>query len=154
MGIHTTFTQEKADEICELLKQGKSLRKACEETGTKAPTVLGWTEAHSSFGEQYAKAREIGYLLLADDLLEISDDSAHDTYEDEQGNQRTNTEVVARSRLRVDSRKWMLSKMLPKIYGEKLELAGGLTLKKTAADMTDEELIAIANSRKQNNSGQ
>lgn len=124
MGIHTTFTQEKADEICELLKQGKSLRKACEETDTKAPTVLGWVEAHSSFGEQYAKARAIGYQLLADEILQISDYSTSDTYTDDNGNERTNTEVVARSRLRVDTRKWMLSKMLPKIYGDKIAVGG------------------------------
>jgi len=142
MGIHTTFTQEKADEICELLKQGKSLRKACEATGTKAPTVLDWTEAHSSFGEQYAKAREIGYLLLADDILEISDDSTSDTYEDEQGNQRTNTEVVARSRLRVDSRKWMLSKMLPKIYGEKLAIGGADDLPPVGITMIERKIVA------------
>ena len=62
--------------------------------------------------------------VLADEILAISDDGLNDTYTDDDGNVRTATDVVARSRLRVDSRKWMLSKMLPKVYGDKLTHQG------------------------------
>ena len=76
------------------------------------------------FAAQYARARSIGYERLADEILTISDDGLNDTYTDENGNVRTDQDVIARSRLRVDSRKWMLAKMLPKVYGDKVTHQG------------------------------
>lgn len=114
------FTQEKGDKVCALLAEGLSLRKAAAACDVSASHVLDWTHDLPAFGEQYARARARGYQLLADEILEISDDSSHDTISTEQG-EKANAEFVARSRLRVDSRKWMLSKMLPKVYGDKIE---------------------------------
>lgn len=117
------YTQELADAICERLESGCSLRKACEDAkGGSVQAVLRWTKDASciGFAEQYARARETGYRTLADQIIEISDDASNDVIDTEHG-PKANPEVVARSRLRVDSRKWMLSKMLPKIYGDKLE---------------------------------
>ena len=113
------FRQEVADAICAAIASGASLRKAAHEQGVAAPTVIDWVNARPDFSEQYARAREKGYALLADEIIEISDDSSSDVVETEHG-QKTDAEVVARSRLRVDSRKWILSKMLPKVYGEKI----------------------------------
>lgn len=73
------------------------------------------------FFSQYAQAREIGYHVMADELLEIADDGINDRIVDEDGNERTDHDVIARSRLRVDTRKWLLSKALPKIYGDKIQ---------------------------------
>lgn len=146
------FNQGIADAVCERLASGESLRKACKAVdGAKVQTILDWTVAETAFSGQYAHARAQGYALLADEIVEIADDGQNDTFTDDDGNVRTNAEVVARSRLRVDTRKWMLSKMLPKVYGDKLELGGEVTIKKQAADMTDDELAAIALGRKQNN---
>ena len=141
------FNQAKADAICDSLKTGESLRKAAESQSVAASTVLDWCKQNAEFAEQYARAREIGYMLLADEILEISDDSSGDVVQTESG-PRADSEFIARSRLRVDSRKWMLSKMLPKVYGDKLELGGEITHKKAAADMTDDELTALAQGRK------
>lgn len=115
------YDQAKADRICEMLSQGKSLRKAAEAEGISASTVLDWTRKYPEFGEQYARARETGYQLLADELVEIADDGSSDSYTDDEGRTRVDAEVVARSRLRLDTRKWLLSKMLPKVYGDKLQ---------------------------------
>ena len=116
------FSQDKADAICQKLSEGMSLRRAAESEGITASNVLYWTRNNKAFLEQYARAREIGYQLLADDIIDISDDSKGDVWTDDDGNDRTDAERVARSKLRVDSRKWMLSKMLPKVYGDKLDL--------------------------------
>jgi single-stranded DNA-binding protein len=118
------MNNEIAAVVCTRLAEGESLRKAAEAEGTTHSTILAWVKEDAEFANQYARAREIGYHLLADEIVEISDESQRDSYTDEQGNVRVNAEVVARSRLRVDTRKWMLSKMLPKVYGEKLELKG------------------------------
>lgn len=123
MGRASEYTQEVADAICERLAEGESLRAICkDEAMPGASTVLGWLkdDALTPFAEQYARARETGYQLLADEILEISDDSQGDVVVDGQGNERTDAERVARSKLRVDSRKWLLSKMLPKVYGDKI----------------------------------
>ena len=117
------YTQELADAICERLEAGDSLRRACETVGgITCQGVLKWTKdaACVGFGEQYAQARETGYRLLADQIIEISDDSSGDTIHTEHGT-KADAEFIARARLRVDSRKWMLSKMLPKLYGDKIE---------------------------------
>lgn len=121
------FSQETADLICQRLADGLSLRKACPE-GMSPSTVLRWLEASTDFAEQYTRARDIGYKLLADELIEIADDASGDTVVTESG-PKQNPEFAARSRLRLDTRKWMLSKMLPKVYGDKLELGGEVTHK-------------------------
>lgn len=76
---------------------------------------------------------------MADEIIEISDDSSGDVIVDDEGNTRTDAERVARSRLRVDTRKWMLSKMLPKIYGDKIETThkGEVTFNKVERVIVD-----------------
>jgi hypothetical protein len=58
----------------------------------------------------------------AEDIVHISDESKHDTIETEDG-EHPNHEWINRSRLRVDTRKWLLSKLLPKQYGDKVQHA-------------------------------
>ncbi len=135
------FNQDIADKVLEKLSEGLSLRKSCEAVGSVTPrTILDWTEAEPDFGTQYTRTRARAYEMLADEIVQIADDGANDTYETENGN-AVNQDVIARSRLRVDTRKWMLSKMLPKVYGEKTETTHkgsiGVTV---AASPTDEAL--------------
>lgn len=109
-------------------------------------TVLEWTEKHPEFGEQYTRTRARSYLLLAEEIIDISDEEATTIkHEDEDVVVAFDATAVARNRLRVDTRKWMLSKMLPKIYGDKLDLnhSGGI---KIAKELTEDELQRIASS--------
>jgi hypothetical protein len=131
------YNPDIAQAICIRLAEGESLRKASTALGVAASTVLEWVgnPEHAEFAERYAQARARGYELLADEILEISDDGANDSYVDDDGNVRTNAEVVARSRLRVDSRKWMLSKITGfggAAGGGKTDLACGLRSPSTA----------------------
>ena len=123
------FTQEVADRMLLALSEGLSLRKSAEASGVGASTVLDWTEANPAFGAQYARVRACAYRMLADEIIEISDESMVEAkYQGDDVKLDLSATAVARNRLRVDSRKWMLSKMLPKVYGDKLELGGGLEL--------------------------
>ena len=115
------YSQDIADAVCARLSEGETLRKAAKAEGVTHSTVLEWVDTKPEFADQYARARAIGYQLLADQIIEISDDGSGDVIDTEHG-PKANPEFAARSRLRVDSRKWMLSKMLPKIYGEKTEV--------------------------------
>lgn len=128
MGRPSLYTAEIAAKICERLAAGESLRSVCRGEEMPAPsTVIDWTNRHAEFSEQYAKARERGYQHMADELLEIADDGSNDwmeRHDDENKGWQFNGEHFQRSRLRVDTRKWLLSKCLPKIYGDKLAHVG------------------------------
>lgn len=89
-------------------------------------TIRGWAlDDRGGFAAQYARAREIGYQSMADDILDIADESGGDIKTDlESGSVSMDAEFVARSRLRVDARKWLLSKALPKVFGDKVALTG------------------------------
>ena len=91
------------------------------------------------FFAQYARARDLGLDAIADELFDIADDGQNDWMERHgEGNEgyTVNGEHVSRSRLRVDTRKWYLSKLAPKRYGEKLEV----TEKTELQDASDEQL--------------
>ena len=71
--------------------------------------------------DMYALARECQVDYWVDECIEISDDGSNDTYEDEDGKERTDHDVVHRSRLRVDTRKWIACKLNRKKYGDAQE---------------------------------
>lgn len=62
----------------------------------------------------------------ADEILRIADDGSGDTWTDGKGRQRTNHDVIRRSELRVDTRKFLMSKLHPEVYGDrsKVEVMG------------------------------
>lgn len=115
----------KYEEVLDYLKEGESLRKAAKESGIAASAVLRRVKLDPIYAEHYARAREIGYSLLAEELLAISDEREVEArYNGEDVTLDLSSTAVARNRLRIDTRKWVLSKMLPKVYGDKLELSG------------------------------
>lgn len=126
-GRPSDYSVELAARICSELAQGRSLRDVCNDDGMPAEsTVRAWAvDDREGFSAHYARAREIGYHAMADELLAIADDGRNDWMErrgEEDAGWQANGEHIQRSRLRVDARKWMLSKVLPKIYGDKQEI--------------------------------
>lgn len=122
MGRNSIFSPELAETICGRLAEGESLRTICADDAMPSQSaVFNWLSGgkHPAFVEQYTRAREAQAERMAEEILDIADDASADTYLDSEGNERTNHEVVARSRLRVDSRKWLASKLLPKKYGDR-----------------------------------
>lgn len=119
-GRPSAFSQEIADRICDLIAEGESLRAVCRLPGLPAAsTVFKWLSEQPAFSEQYARACESRAESMFEDMLDIADETAFDTIQGENGD-RANTEWISRSKLRVDTRKWMLAKMQPKKYGEKI----------------------------------
>ena len=127
------FTQEVADAICARLAAGESLNGICKTDGMPAEsTVRAWAlDDVEGFSAKYARARAIGYERLADELLTIADTplTGVKTKTNDKGEvETTEGDMIEHRRLQVDARKWMLAKMLPKKFGDKLELGGGLEL--------------------------
>lgn len=152
MGRPSSFTQEKADAICELLIEGMSLREVCrrEDMPEKA-TVLRWLHRFPDFRAQYATAKEAGIVALAEDILEIADDGRNDWMErlgpdGQPAGWVANGEAARRSQIRIDARKWLLSKMAPKKYGDKVALTGDGGGPVLVHQVSDEQLAAIATS--------
>ncbi len=127
------YRAEVADAICCALAEGASLIAICRTAGMPSPgTVRGWASADvEGFAARYARAREAQAEHLADEILEIADDRSHDWVprkstrrEADEGGEAAltvNREHITRSRLRVDARKWLLAKMYPGKYGERVQ---------------------------------
>jgi hypothetical protein len=131
-GRPTIFTAELGTKICERIADGKSVRSIVhDETMPSSSTIFRWLldEDKKEFWEQYAKARDIQAELMFEELLEIADSSVNDymerEYESGGTQQVINHEAIQRSRLRVDTRKWYLSKVRPKKFGDKLDMTSG-----------------------------
>lgn len=128
-GRPSAYTPELANEICIALAEGKSLRSICEpDDFPSESTVRAWAldNVGGTFSAQYSRAREIGYSRLAEEILQIADTPMIGRKIKQTGEsiEETIGDMIEHRRLQVDSRKWMLSKMLPKIYGDKLNLEG------------------------------
>ena len=137
MGRPSEYLPEVGEDICNLLMSGESLRSICERPGMpNRTTVFRWIQSFDGFRNQYAHAREVQADVLAEEIIEIADDSSGDVIVDEDGREQTNHERVARSRLRVDARKWYASKLAPKKYGDRIHHEQTIQI----TDLSDEEL--------------
>jgi hypothetical protein len=125
MGVHTIFDQKVADAVLDGMALGKSLRQMCKEIGCVESTVRRWAiEDRNGFRAHYASARELQVDAMADEILEVANDGTNDWMTIQRGGESVeveNREVVNRSRLRVDTMKWVMSKIAPKKYGEKTQ---------------------------------
>jgi hypothetical protein len=128
MGRPSLYTDEIAAEICRRLADGESLNAICRDDHMpNKSTVWAWNvDDREGFSNRYARARELQAQSMADELLEIADDGSNDWMArngpDDPGYE-LNGEHVQRSRVRIDTRKWLLSKMLPKVYGDKTQVS-------------------------------
>lgn len=105
------YTQEIADRLCAGLAEGRSLVVVCKEIGIYPQRVFEWLRTKEDFLAQYNIAKEESADLLTEQMLEIADDLTDDAQS---------------RRVRVDTRKWIASKLKPKKYGDKLDLNGKL----------------------------
>lgn len=125
---------------------GESVRGICgDEDMPSAASVFKWLNQFPDFAEQYARAKEVCCELLAEECLDIADDGSNDWMErfnERNGTSETvlNGEHVQRSKLRLDARKWYLSKVAPKKYGDHQSV--DLNANVAVSNLTDEEILA------------
>ena len=128
VGRPSKYTNKLADEICQMIAQGQSVRSICaKEDMISMQTFFRWLRENDKFSEQYARACEERSYMHAEEILEIADDATNDYMEqhdesDELTGYKLNGENIQRSRLRIDTRKWLMSKLNPKVYGDKLDM--------------------------------
>lgn len=113
--VITDERRQKAEAVFARMRDGLSLRKAAKAEGIAPATVNLWVSEDRELAEHYARSREELQERWADEILELADKPAADAVE------------VAQRRLQVDARKWILSKLAPKRYGDKVEISGDPT---------------------------
>lgn len=113
--------QEKFNSIIDLITAGDSLRSCLSHMGISSATFYQWLDVSEERQKQYARACEDRADKIFDEILEIADKQDADVLTDQEGNEQVQHNVIARSRLQVDARKWALSKMNPKKYGDKID---------------------------------
>lgn len=124
------YSEEQKKEIIESIflniEDGISTRKAIVNNNISTSTFFRWIDNDEELSKQYARACELRAEALLDEMLDIVDDSSQDKtiddLDDEIKIERTNHEAIQRSRLRYDARKWLISKLHPKKYGDKIEV--------------------------------
>ena len=108
------------------IEQGSSLRSALKKhKPISSQTFTKWLDNDEKMAKRYARATEKRAEAIFEDILNIADENLKDTYIDAEGIERTDHDVIQRARLRVDARKWVLAKMHPTKYGDRLDVTSG-----------------------------
>lgn len=125
VGRPTDYSEEIAAVICDRIAEGESLRSICRaDDMPDKSTVFRWLAAHDAFRDHYVRARETQADAMVDEIIDIADDGHNDWMKKNFGEDVRwveNGEALRRSQLRIDARKWLAVKMLPKKYGERLQ---------------------------------
>ncbi len=111
--------QELADGVLAGMRDGLTCYKACEKMGITQSAFLRWVDIDPALREVYTRAREDLVERIANEILEISDRDVEIS-----GDGKKDWAAIQKHKLQVDTRKWLLSKLAPKRYGEKLEISG------------------------------
>lgn len=131
MGDNTQmpYSTEKAEKICALILEGYTVKDICAMDGMPAMTTFfRWLRVHDEFAQMYTQAKEEQAEIFVQDMVQIADDGRNDYVEKERKDGSTyialDNEHVQRSRLRIDTRKWLASKFKAKKYGDRMIHAG------------------------------
>lgn len=119
--------QTKVDAICELVAMGDSQRAACRSVDVDESTFRLWRRESPEVDTQYARAREDRANLWAEQIMEIADTTEAGTKTTLKGDGTTEIvtgDMIEHRKLRIDARKWMMARILPKQYGDKVQHTG------------------------------
>ncbi len=106
-------------EVLKEMRNGLSAFKACKIVGVPQSTFNDWLNNDAKLAADYARAREDLLEMMASDMLDIADRPVKST-----DSGATDSGAVADKKVQIDTRKWLLSKLAPKKYGDKLEVSG------------------------------
>lgn len=125
MARPSKYTVELADEICERIATGESLRAICRDIGMPSRvTVLRWLNSDDVFVAKCARARELGADALEEDMAEIENDTLSGKLD------------PAAARVVIASKQWRAAKHAPKKYGDKqtIEHTGDVNIATSLAE--------------------
>jgi hypothetical protein len=152
-GSGSLYTPELAAEICARLSKGEPMAQISRDKGMPcAGTLHTWKQERKDFAEMFARARLEGFDQIALDALRIADtqvEGVEITIDDMGKTTEKRSDMLGHRKLQVETRLKLLAKWDPKRYGDRVALDADVTVKRAAAEMTDEELLAIATKKAQ-----
>lgn len=98
------------EHFLQALESGMTDRQAAAEVGVNEAAVRELRRRDEAFATQYTHARQAGYMRMGDEIVEIADEPVE------------GSDQAMRQRTRIDTRRWLLSKALPKVFGDKLQV--------------------------------
>jgi len=117
----TKYTPELFDAVCsEISFTDKSLEFICKKLDIHRASVYNWINDDKILFDKYTRAKEMQAHHLAGQTIEIADETSDDYITNKFGEEVTNNEAIARSRLKIDARKWLAGKLHQKVYGDKV----------------------------------
>jgi len=124
VGRPTKYTADVGAEICARLASGEPITKITKDEHMPASaTLYRWLASDSEFREMYEVSRRDGAHTFAASIVEIVDDEPLYVFDDK-GNKRVDPGSIAQKRLKMDGRKWIAAKYLPKVYGDRTVVQG------------------------------
>lgn len=129
------YTPEIVDKILDKIIAGKLLKEICKPADMPSVfTVMKWIRKYDDFRREYFECRAIGMLHLADEILEIADDRSEDKFtavhhQSGREYEAPNLAAVNRARLRIDTRKFLMAKLMPRVFGERTQLEVDQTIR-------------------------
>jgi hypothetical protein len=110
------------DIIRDIQENGATLTQACKDQGITRMQFIDYIEKDIRLVDAYARAVEYRNDLKAENIIRLAHSRTNDFYTDKDGNVRPNPVAVQRDRLIIDSEKWLLSKLAPKKYGDRIQI--------------------------------
>ena len=130
-GRPSTYSTEIATKICDAVAASQDgLRKTLENNPELPPydTVLKWLQNNAQFQQVYAHAKRQQIEAMAEEIIDISRDDSLDAND---------------KRIRVDTLKWLLSKLMPRTYGDKVDITSGGEPLATPSHLIDARVQSI-----------
>jgi hypothetical protein len=124
IGRPTDYNEKIADEICgKIATSSKGVPTLCKENSDwpNETTVYRWMKKHEDFRLKYLLAKKAQAEIRVDEIEHLLHDESQDFYYDKDNKPYVNTAYIARLKLLVQVRQWHASKLLPKVFGEKVE---------------------------------
>jgi hypothetical protein len=146
MGRPSIYTDELAATICEQIACGRSLSEICRDEGMPdRHSVRKWVSERADFRAQYAEARIWWAHSVAEDIDDLTNSAPLIAAEAEAAGRNGNAAVQA-LKVQIDSKRWLLSKIVPTIYGDRLtqEISGPNGRDLIPAEPMDNEKLALA----------
>lgn len=134
------------DEIVERISKGETLRAICREEGKPSwRSVYDWIAADEIFASRIAHARELGHDAIAEECLEISDQSGGDYRFDPEKGLIVDTDHIQRAKLKIETRLKLLAKWSSGKYADKIQQqhtgANGGPIKTEVATPFDKQIL-------------
>jgi Bacteriophage Sf6, terminase small subunit-like len=122
MPAHRKYSQQLGEQIAALIVEGLTLRQIGPQIGVAKRTILRWLAKEPEFRRIYSQAYELWAEAMAHEIIDIANDGSNDWIDRELSSGRIERVVghehVHRSKLRIDSIKWLMAHRAPKRWGD------------------------------------